>query len=348
MNPPSLVACVDVRLHGGRKDHRAEWIFRRQNGTFGIFMKTSEKPTPMLAPPTGAPNGIPVFELYGENEQWFHPDLVHCESIAARSSLHDWQIRPHQHNGLFQVLYLEAGSAQVRLDDTERELRAGQILLVPQRCIHGFTFERDAVGYVITIAYPLIRAIAQRMGDALASSHAPSIHCLGDDDASLRTRMAFGALDSECRQQAPHRNLLIESLLMTILIWTSRDALHVGEHHASTQGKGNQHFARFGALIEEHYCSHHLVTHYANSIGITAAHLNVISRNNTGKSALTLIHERILLEAKRNLVYTTMTVNVIGYALGFSDPAYFTRFFKRHTKLAPSDFRKQAGTSLGQ
>ncbi|MGK5078746.1 helix-turn-helix domain-containing protein [Janthinobacterium sp. HLX7-2] len=81
--------------------------------------------------------------------------------------------------------------------------------------------------------------------------------------------------------------------------------------------------------------------YYAQCIGITATHLNPIARGHAGKSALELIHERVLLEAKRNLAYTSMTINVLSYALGFAEPAYFARFFKRHTGVTPKDFRMQ-------
>ena len=289
---------------------------------------------------------VPVFKLYGEREQWFTPDLVHCESIAARSQLHDWQIKPHQHHGLFQILYLQAGNADILLDDKHQTMQAGQILLVPQMCIHGFKFDRNALGYVITIAYPLITRIGQQMGSALATVSSPSIHVLLDDAQSSHAKMAFSALDSAYKCHAAHRNLLIESLLTTILIWTSRNSLQSSLENAPD--KGSKHFAHFGRLIEERYASHHLVTYYAREIGLTAAHLNVITRQTAGKSALELIHERLLLEAKRNLVYTTMTVSAASYALGFSDPAYFTRFFKRHIGLSPTAFRKQAGTLFEQ
>ena len=77
---------------------------------------------------------------------------------------------------------------------------------------------------------------------------------------------------------------------------------------------------------------------------MTAAHLNALCRQTVGKSALELIHERMILEAKRNLVYTSMSISEVSYAIGFSDPAYFTRFFKRQVGLSPKEFRKRAGT----
>lgn len=291
---------------------------------------------------------VPVFSLYGEREQWLTPDLMHCESIATRSKLHNWQIKSHQHNGLFQVLYLQAGNAKIQLDEQHHSMHPGQILLVPQMCIHGFKFDRDALGYVITIAYPLIARIGRQMGDALATLSRPSIYSLADDDEGAQVRMAFGMLDKEYKRHVLHRNLLIESLLTTILIWASRNSPHYNLKHTYDGENGGKHLTRFGQLIEDNYASHHLVTYYAKEIGITAAHLNVVVRRATGRSALALIHERLTLEAKRNLVYTTMTVSVVSHALGFSDPAYFTRFFKHRVGLSPKDFRKQAGTLFEQ
>ena len=59
---------------------------------------------------------VPVFQLYGEKGQLPAPDRIHCESIASRSRLHNWEINPHRHHGLFQVLWLEQGEANFQLD----------------------------------------------------------------------------------------------------------------------------------------------------------------------------------------------------------------------------------------
>ena len=60
---------------------------------------------------------VPVFRLYGETDAWPTPDLIHCESIPARSALHDWDIRPHRHGELVQLLYVQGGThrAHIRL-----------------------------------------------------------------------------------------------------------------------------------------------------------------------------------------------------------------------------------------
>jgi AraC family transcriptional activator of pobA len=285
---------------------------------------------------------VPVYQLYGEHENWPTPEMVHCESIAARSRLHNWHIKPHQHTGLFQILYLESGSARIQLDDQQRMMHAGHVLMVPQICIHGFEFARDTVGHVVTLAYPLINKLTRRMPDGLAGLTSPSLHALGEDQESACIRMAFGALDMEYRGSAPHRDVLIEALLGAILAWLSRHAMQMPSGLQREAGRGARHFARFCELLEENYLQHRPVGYYAKRIGITAAHLNLLCRQTVSKSALELIHERVLLEAKRNLVYTSMTVSEVSYAIGFSDPAYFTRFFKRAAGCPPKDFRQRA------
>nr|AIK66560.1 transcriptional regulator AraC family [Arhodomonas sp. Seminole] len=97
---------------------------------------------------------------------------------------------------------------------------------------------------------------------------------------------------------------------------------------------------RFQALVEDRYREQPSVEALAGELGITAAHLNTLCRRLTGRSPLQLLHERVLLEAKRELTYTNLTISRIADGLGFSEPAYFTRFFKRMTGLSPRAFRR--------
>lgn len=62
---------------------------------------------------TDSTRDVPVFKLYGAPLEWPTPDLLHCESIPARSRLHDWEIKPHRHADLAQLLYVRKGWAQL-------------------------------------------------------------------------------------------------------------------------------------------------------------------------------------------------------------------------------------------
>jgi AraC family transcriptional activator of pobA len=262
--------------------------------------------------------------------------------------LHNWQIKPHQHHGLFQILYLRDGTAKIRLDERLHDMRGPQVLVVPQMSIHGFKFARNAGGQVITLAYPLLAKISQQLGGGLAALTAPHILQLADDEQGEHVKLAFSLIEAEYKRDAPYRNVQLESLLATILVWIARGSLPSQREQPRDVSRGGRRFAAFCQMVDESYSKHYPVAWYAEQIGITAAHLNVLCRQAANQSALELIHARVLLEAKRNLVYTSMTVSVVSYTLGFSDPAYFTRFFKRQTGMSPKDFRMQAKSQFEQ
>lgn len=288
---------------------------------------------------------VPVFKLYGEHAHWLKPDMVHCETIAERSVLHNWQIRPHQHHGLFQIVYLKTGRARMRIDDGEFEMRAGHVALVPQMCIHGFRFAPNAQGHVLTLAYPLVERRGGDAGAALLALRRPHLHRLPAGAEGAGVHAHFSAIDREYRSVAVHRELVLESLLAVLLAWLARQMAPPGMQ-AVQATRGARHFSGFCKLIESAYARQHPVAWYASQLGITAAHLNALCRQAAGQSALEMVHERLALEARRNLVYTSMSVSQVSYALGFADPAYFTRFFKRRTGLSPKAFRARASAAL--
>jgi AraC family transcriptional activator of pobA len=98
-------------------------------------------------------------------------------------------------------------------------------------------------------------------------------------------------------------------------------------------------FRRFEALLEQHFLEHWPVADYAAALSVTPTHLSRLTKAATGHAASELIQERVVREARRNLVYTNLPVSTIAYALGFNDPAYFSRLFSAATGLSPRSFR---------
>jgi len=105
--------------------------------------------------------------------------------------------------------------------------------------------------------------------------------------------------------------------------------------------RGQELLARFTRLVGQDFRQQRSVEAYAMQLDISPANLNTLARRFAGHTALGLLHQRLLLEAKRELVYTSMTISQISDLLGFSEPAYFSRFFKRMTGQSPKDFRQQ-------
>ncbi|MGI4862854.1 MAG: helix-turn-helix domain-containing protein, partial [Janthinobacterium lividum] len=100
--------------------------------------------------------------------------------------------------------------------------------------------------------------------------------------------------------------------------------------------------ARFTNLLDTHYASLHQVSDYAARLRLRPGVLNEQLRQQSGKTAGTLLHERLVLEARRLLFHTGLSVAEIAFALGFEDPSYFSRFFRRLTGQAPAAYRVTA------
>ncbi|WP_417612138.1 helix-turn-helix domain-containing protein [Owenweeksia hongkongensis] len=95
--------------------------------------------------------------------------------------------------------------------------------------------------------------------------------------------------------------------------------------------------------IENHYKRLHSPKDYANLLHISPNALGKIVKSSFNKTLSSLISERIIIEAKRELYLTSKTVDEIASELGYDDPFYFSRFFKKHTKTSPSVYRKTVG-----
>jgi len=279
---------------------------------------------------------VPVFRLYGETTAWPTPDLIHCESIASRSRLHDWEIRPHRHGDLVQLLYVQSGAAELEVEGRVTPIREASLQVTPALAVHGFHFAEDVQGWVLSMGLPL----AEQLGGLLESSVLEQPACFAVGEGKRHLDALFESIDREYAEQSPGRDLMLQSLLNVLLVWLSRRALAQSRADASQPDRGVEHVHAFSRLLEQDFREHHPIEHYAAALGISAAHLNALCRRLAGQSALQMIHQRLLLEAKRNLVYTAMTIQQVSDALGFSEPAYFSRFFKRYAGVSPRAFRQ--------
>ena len=112
---------------------------------------------------------------------------------------------------------------------------------------------------------------------------------------------------------------------------------------AAVRGPHAQLVGRFRDAVERRFRSQASIIDYAELLGVTAKQLRAACLKVAGKSPLQLIRQRTLLEARRLLIYSNMTIAEIGYSLGFDDPAYFSRFFSSEAGLSPRGFRERGG-----
>lgn len=100
-------------------------------------------------------------------------------------------------------------------------------------------------------------------------------------------------------------------------------------------------FVKFRKLLEENYRLVRTVAGYAALLNVSAKTLTNCTNEISHQTPLEIINERIALEARRMLSYSEKNINEIGYDLGFEDPSYFVKFFKRYMKILPGEFRSK-------
>jgi AraC family transcriptional activator of pobA len=154
--------------------------------------------------------------------------------------------------------------------------------------------------------------------------------------AALSTRLH--AMQREIRKLRPDMSHALRAALYDALIQLSR----AFGARLQTPPRDNPTALRLRLLIERHFRESHRPADYARRLRITVGHLNQLSRRHLGRTVGVVIRERLALEAKRQLLHTDATAAEIAYALGFKDPAYFARFFRRATRASPTAFRKRA------
>lgn len=281
----------------------------------------------MSAPTQGS---ILNYNLFGEAGDL--PDVVHCETIEARSRLHDWEFAAHRHARLHQVLLVERGGGRASLDGRARELGPMTLVNVPVGAVHGFSFARGTVGLVVTLAAEMLDMAlqpAEGLREVLARATV-----LAADAACAGTMT--GISETYTRRDFARAQIL-RSLSGLLLGQVARLMSDARPAAASPERSGL--LSRFEALLEAHFLEHWSVADYAGALAVSPTHLSRVARAATGRPVSRLIEERIVREARRNLVYTNLPVSTIAYALGYADPAYFSRVFTRATGIAPRTFR---------
>lgn len=288
-------------------------------------------------------NPIPDFQLYGENKPVTQPEFVHIEDIATRSRQHDWVIRPHRHNKMMQLLCLYDGHMQVMLDEHRYELTGNWAVSIPPGCVHGFNFPTETQGVVLTFVESLFNPDEQQQlspyfNELLRLPLRTSFEA--DSQLFVELRRQFAQIKHELARQETGYELMLRWTVKTLLMPLKRQMDYRKQQSSDPVNKNKSTFLRFRQLIEQHYREHWPVKQYAGALHISPSTLNRLCLSQSGLTAKATIRNRLMLESKRRLIYTTQSNESIAYTLGFKDPSYFSRFFKQQEGIPPVEYRR--------
>ncbi|MFK0209377.1 helix-turn-helix domain-containing protein [Agrobacterium sp. NPDC090283] len=281
--------------------------------------------------------------LYGEEALQGTDFRFHCETLFSRSSLHRFEIGLHRHSAFLQILYIFGGEGDALLEGRIEPIRPPVAIIVPPGFEHGFRFSRDIGGVIVTMLPGSLPASVQAL--LLRNFQQSVLLPLRDFAEGECMRSAFERISAEYEAREIGRDAMIEGQLATVVALLSRAARPLLE--TSGEGLAEQRFERLLSLIARHIREPQKAGFYAKKLGLSETHLNRLVRSVSGLSLQRLIARRQIEIAQQELIFTVSSVQMIAEGLGFADPAYFNRFFRRETGMTPRAWRLAEQRKMG-
>jgi AraC family transcriptional activator of pobA len=251
---------------------------------------------------------------------------------------HSFVEEPHRHNS-YVLVFFTKGSGTHEIDFDVFAIQPGSMFFLQPGQMHHWNLSDDVEGFVIFYSQEMYNLY---FGQKTIADY--SFYSSVDN----KPEMVFEV--SELKAILPYfESLIVETqsnqLLKQDKIMNLLDIIHIeiarkySETHLHEAHSYNVKIKNFEVLLENNFKTEKAPFFYASQLNITLKHLNRICNEMLQKTTTEVITARIILEAKRMLMDKKFTVNEIATELGFDDYSYFTRLFKKHTGMTPTDFR---------
>jgi AraC family transcriptional activator of pobA len=291
---------------------------------------------------------IPRHHLRGRLEDVAEAEVelgvLHIAPLPKRSGPNNWTTPPHAHPDHTQLLYVREGGGVIEIEGSVLPVPVPALLVVPPTAVHQLRFRPRTDGWVVTVADSYVSRAAggdQRMTETARRAGVLPLAGTGLDPA--RVDATFRNLMREFVGSAPGHRAAVRAHFVVVLVMTMRARLLEFGPEVVPDDRAHALVLHYRDLIEAHFREERRIAYYADLLAVTPARLNTACQSRLGTTASGLLHNRIVTEAKRCLICTSMSVAEIGYALGFEDPAYFSRFFSKRVGVAPGRLREVLG-----
>lgn len=249
--------------------------------------------------------------------------------------------RPHTHS-FYQVIWFKNGSGKHFIDFESFDIKHNRLFFLAKNQVHYFEENLDYEGHLIHFNESFILSNDTDINFFLTYN----IFNNGSEpyyQIPESLEQVFSSYFRQMGMELDHpgefgNNAILSNLLKALLLVIEREKRKTLPH-SSKESNRNHIYLKFRDLLEKNFHQHWSVSKYAEELAISTKTLNNLVKTELNKTVSQSISDRIILEAKRKLTHTNALVNQIGYDLGFKDPYYFIRFFKKQVNCSPTTFR---------
>ena len=249
---------------------------------------------------------------------------------------------PHRHD-YHELIWAREGAGVHLIDGRPSEVREHTITLIGRGQVHVFQRASGLTGGVVRFREEMLHE-----GGGGRASPAWLLHAGGERIVEVpaseadRVQAAVEALAAETRRPLDARSAdLQRHLLSALLLWTERFYDAARTQTRDVDDAALELYRRFAAVLERDFARHHDARHYADELAVPPAALSRSLAQVTGRTTKEHVTDRVMVEAARLLTFTDLGVQEVAFRVGFDDPLYFSRAFKRRFTLSPQAFRRR-------
>ena len=307
---------------------------------------------------TDTEHWIPNIILGQDYDRRYLDARIHYDALNNLADFFGRDMPVHRHAQYLQIHFVSSGVTHFHIDQQIYHTNGPVCFLTPATVPHSFMTEQGARGHVVTVHESLLW---QLMRDGLQEEmNGKPIRPLCVQQATLPAALhqqwqnlclSFDSIATEWQHALLGKRLQLHALIRILLIQLLRfgdqvvqpqglpqDAVSSSEQVSSDDLNLFQEYSR---LVEEHYREHWQLIRYAGVLKVSETRLNKVCRQISNRSSKKLATDRVFQEARRLLVFTSYSINRISEQLGFKDPAYFARAFKKHCGMTAASYRRE-------
>lgn len=284
---------------------------------------------------------LPIYEIQDFSDVHQH-QYFYLSNLLEHLQKHLFIQKPHKHN-FYILVFFTQGSGTHTIDFQDYPVAANTVFFLTPGQVHSWQLSDTTDGYILffTSGYYLLGYSLQKLYSFPfyhSPSRSPYLALKKEELSPLLQSLAL--MKAEDAHQHLLKHDLLRDYLDIILIQLTRLYYSYIPQQNLSVGTFPQ-LQSLELVIDRYFKEHQPITFYADKLHLTPKQLNEYSKKGYGKTTTELIQDRIILEAKRLLVHSALTVAQVAAELGYFDNAYFFRFFKKHTGQTPEQFRKE-------
>lgn len=275
---------------------------------------------------------IPVYKIGEEN----YSEYIEVVELQERNSYD--ATKPHKHDYIELFLFTKGGGIH-DIDFKTHEISSNSVHFVFPGQIHKVARELDTYGHVILVAKEYFTHLDYDLYVQFFHAFYLKPTLIMDTDAFEKVLKLIDQIKQELLDETPYYKAIVKDYIHVLIKLFLRHQNTITLDDRSVDGDFKTYMDLL-LLVEHHYKEHQPISFYSEALEVSSRKLNAICNVYYSNPCSAVINDRIILEAKKILLYSNRSIKDAMFELNFKDPAYFNRFFKSKTGLTPSGFKQ--------